>query len=154
MSHTINSHVLTGRNPCINKAIHVLLKHGFVVLHISISVPSQKLTSSSVTCTTANVIPWPSPSHQNEVTICLGSSVFKMSAGIGNVPSRAITATGKKNFSMQFLLCFQVTKCFYAIRAIQHDFLIHLDLLGFSGGVETLTFQAWVSTPPSGPSRC
>ena len=35
MSYAINSHVLTGRNPCIDKTIHVLLIHGFVVLRIS-----------------------------------------------------------------------------------------------------------------------
>ena len=32
VSHAINSHVLTSTNPCINKAIHVLLMHGFAVL--------------------------------------------------------------------------------------------------------------------------
>ena len=38
--HAINSHVLTSTNPCINKAIHVLVMHGFAVLRISISRPS------------------------------------------------------------------------------------------------------------------
>ena len=42
VSHAINSHVLTGKNPCINKEIHVLLIHGFAVLRISIPGPSQK----------------------------------------------------------------------------------------------------------------
>ena len=41
MPHTIYNHVLTGRNPCINTAIHMLLIHGFAVLRISIPVPSQ-----------------------------------------------------------------------------------------------------------------
>ena len=36
MSHAINSHVLTGKNPCINQAIYVLLIHGFCTLHIRI----------------------------------------------------------------------------------------------------------------------
>ena len=36
MSHAINSHVLTDKNPCINQAIHVLLMHGFCALHIRI----------------------------------------------------------------------------------------------------------------------
>ena len=31
--HAINNHVLTGKNPCINHAIHVLLMHGFCTLH-------------------------------------------------------------------------------------------------------------------------
>ena len=35
-SQAINSHVLTGKNPCISQAIHVLLMHGFCILHISI----------------------------------------------------------------------------------------------------------------------
>ena len=56
VSHAINSHVLTGTNPCFNKAIHVLLIHGLAVLPISIPGLSQKLPSSSVTCTEANVI--------------------------------------------------------------------------------------------------
>ena len=34
MSQAINSHVLTDRNPCINKANHVLLVHGFATLII------------------------------------------------------------------------------------------------------------------------
>ena len=33
VSHAINSHVLTGKNPCINTAIHVLLMHGFCTLY-------------------------------------------------------------------------------------------------------------------------
>ena len=36
MSHAINSHVLTGKTPCINQAIHELLMHGFGTLHIRI----------------------------------------------------------------------------------------------------------------------
>ena len=50
--------------------------------------------------------------------------------------------TGKKNFSNQFLQSFRETKCYYAIIAIKHAFLIHKHLLGPSGGVETLAFQA------------
>ena len=37
VSHAINRHVLTGKNPCINQAIHVLLMHGFCTLHKRIS---------------------------------------------------------------------------------------------------------------------
>ena len=36
VSHAINSHVLTNKNPCINQAIHVLLMYGFCTLHIRI----------------------------------------------------------------------------------------------------------------------
>ena len=31
-----NNHVLTGKNTCINQAIHMLLMHGFCTLHIHI----------------------------------------------------------------------------------------------------------------------
>ena len=34
ISQSINRHVLTGTNPCINKAIHVLLMHNFLTLRI------------------------------------------------------------------------------------------------------------------------
>ena len=33
VSHAISGHVLNGANPCINKAIHVLLIHSFTILH-------------------------------------------------------------------------------------------------------------------------
>ena len=36
VSHAINNRVLTGKNPCINQAIYVLLMHGFSPLHIRI----------------------------------------------------------------------------------------------------------------------
>ena len=38
VSHGINSHVLTGKNPCINQAIHVLLMHGFCTLLIRVRI--------------------------------------------------------------------------------------------------------------------
>ena len=34
MSHVINSHALTGEKPCINKAIHALLMHGYVTFNM------------------------------------------------------------------------------------------------------------------------
>ena len=43
----------------------------------------------------------------------------------------------KKNISKHFFLSFRVTKCFYAIIVIKHDFQKQLHLLGPSG-VETL----------------
>ena len=56
MSHGINNYVLARTNPYINKAFHVLMiTHDVAVLRISIPGPSQNLTSSSVTCTVANV---------------------------------------------------------------------------------------------------
>ena len=82
MSHAVYSHVLTGTNPCINKAIHMLLMHGFAVLRISIPRPSQKLTSSSVMCTVAMTL------------VFALEAIFKTFAG--NVLFRAIIGTGKK----------------------------------------------------------
>ena len=35
MSHAIRSHVLTGKNPCINQAIHLLLMNSFLESIIS-----------------------------------------------------------------------------------------------------------------------
>ena len=38
VSHAINSHVLTGKSPCINQTIHMLLMHGFCTLHIGLHI--------------------------------------------------------------------------------------------------------------------
>ena len=152
MSRTINSHDLTGRNPCINKAIHVLLIHDFAVLRISIPGLSQKLMSSSVTCTVANVISW----REDDISLCHGSSVFKTFAG--NMPFHAIVGTGKKNFSKDFFCdgctcqSFRATKCFYAILAIKHAFLIHKHLLGPSGGVKPSPFRLGFQHLPWDPA--
>ena len=34
VSYTINSHALTGENPCVNKGFHVLLMHGKVIFNM------------------------------------------------------------------------------------------------------------------------
>ena len=60
---------------------------------------------------------------------------------IGNVAFRAIIGTGKKNFLQHFLQSFWVTKCFYARMVIKHNFLIHLHLLGPTGGVSGSGFN-------------
>ena len=39
MSHVINSRALTGEKPCINKAIHVLLMHGYVTFNMIVPGP-------------------------------------------------------------------------------------------------------------------
>ena len=36
VSHAIYSHVLTGKTPCINQAINVLLMHSFCTLYLCI----------------------------------------------------------------------------------------------------------------------
>ena len=105
MSHAINSHVLTTTYPCINKVIHLMLMHGFVVLCISIPGLSQKQTSSSVMCTVANVILW----RRHDFSLCTGSGVFTFA---GNVPFRAIIDTRKKNFLEAFSPKFSSKKMF------------------------------------------
>ena len=105
MLHTINSHVLTGTNLCINKAQLC----GFTNKH-----------SGAVTKTVVII----SNVHSSDgVSLCPGSNVFKTFAG--NVLLRAIIGTGKKNFLKHFLQSFRAKKCFYAIIAIKHAFLIH-----------------------------
>ena len=39
MSHVINSRVLTGEKPCINKAIHELLMHGYATFNMIVPGP-------------------------------------------------------------------------------------------------------------------
>ena len=113
----------------------MLLINGFDVL--SISGMSQNLKSSSVMCKVASTI----SCCQNDILICPGSGIFKTFA-LRNYRCR------KNNF---FDYCC-MTECLNVIPVIKHDFLIHLHLLGPSGDVETLTFQARVTTPPWGSS--
>ena len=60
----------------------------------------------------------------------------------GNILFRSIIGIGKNHqnfgniFSNVFEYCCMI-ECFRAIMVIKHDFLIHLHLLGPSGGVET-----------------
>ena len=37
MPHVINSRALTGEMPCINKAIHALLMHGYATFNMPVS---------------------------------------------------------------------------------------------------------------------
>ena len=39
VSHVINSRALVGEKPCINKAIHVLLMHGYATFNMIVSGP-------------------------------------------------------------------------------------------------------------------
>ena len=88
--------------------------HGFAVLRISIAGLSQKLTSSSVTGTEANIILW----REDDISLWPGSGVFKTFAC--NVPFRITIGTGKKNFLKHFLQRYRVTKCSYAINTIKY----------------------------------
>ena len=48
----------TIKTPCINQALHVLLMHGFCILHIRILGHHKKLAPSTVTCIEMNGILW------------------------------------------------------------------------------------------------
>ena len=48
MLHSINSHILTGKNPCINQAIHLLLMQGFCKLHALLAVTKIDVINSNV----------------------------------------------------------------------------------------------------------
>ena len=39
VSHVINSRALTGKKPCINKAIHALLMHGYTTFNMTVPGP-------------------------------------------------------------------------------------------------------------------
>ena len=39
MPHVINSRALTGEKPCINKAIHALLMHGYATFNVRVPGP-------------------------------------------------------------------------------------------------------------------
>ena len=39
MPHVIDSRALTGEKPCINKAIHALLMHGYVTFNMIVPGP-------------------------------------------------------------------------------------------------------------------
>ena len=39
VSHVINSRALTGEKPCINKAIHALLMHGYATFNMLVPGP-------------------------------------------------------------------------------------------------------------------
>ena len=49
MSHVINSRALTGKKPCINKAIHALLMHGYATFNMI--VPGSQICYRYVMCT-------------------------------------------------------------------------------------------------------
>ena len=100
MSHAINSRVLTGTNPCINKAIHVLLMHSFAVLQISIPGASQKLTSSSVTCTVAITL-----SFALEAAFSKRSQVRRFSVIIGTGKKKLFETISPNISSEKMFLC-------------------------------------------------
>ena len=49
VSHVINSRALTGEKPCINKAIHALLMHGYT--NFNMTVPGPQICCPYEMCT-------------------------------------------------------------------------------------------------------
>ena len=120
MSYAINSHVLTEQNPCIYKAINVLLIHGYKTLRVRFfSGPSQNLMSSHKMRTVARVILL----RHCDVCVCPESGVIKTlpsNASIG-----AILHTMENELFETISTLILVRTLPYAIITIKHAFLIH-----------------------------
>ena len=100
MSHVINSRALTGEKPCINKAIHALLIHGYATF--SMLIPGHRIAA-----VTRYVLPCPRRS------IVRGNSVRATSVKRRNKIVQDITQNVANVFN------------FYAIIAIEHGFSMH-----------------------------
>ena len=97
MSHVINSHALTGKKACINKAIHVLLMHGYATFNITVQ-------SHIIVAVTRCVVPGP------RTSIVRGNHVRETSVKRRNKLVQEIMRNVANVFS------------FYAIIAIEHVF--------------------------------
>ena len=100
MSHVINSSALTGKKPCINKAIHALLMHGYATFNMLIPGPQN-------CCLTKCVLPGP------RTSIVRGNYVRETPVKRRNKIVQEITRNAANIFS------------FYAIIAIEHGFSMH-----------------------------
>ena len=100
MSHVINSRALTGEKPCINKAIHALLMHGYATFDMI--VPGRRFAA-----VTRCVLPGP------RTSILRGNCVRETPVKRRNKIVQEITRNVARVFS------------FYAIIAIEHGFSLH-----------------------------
>ena len=100
MPHVINSLALTGEKPCINKAIHAVLTHGYATFNMFVPGPQ-------ICCRYEMYM---SPALYNE------NSLWKLRA-------RDIGEKAKQNSSRNNAKA-NVYK-FYAIITIEHDFSMH-----------------------------
>ena len=101
VSHVINSRVLTGEKPCINKAIHALLMHGYATFNIV--VPGPQICCRYEMCTD-----WPKNEH----------SPWKMrSRDIGEKPKQTSARNNAKCSKSFRFLCINSdrTYCFNAL---------------------------------------
>ena len=100
MSRVINSRALTGEKPCINKAIHALLMHGYTTFNMI--VPGHRFAA-----VTRCVLSGP------RTSIVSGNYVRERSVKRRNKIVQEITRNVANVFS------------FYAIIAIEHGFSMH-----------------------------
>ena len=100
MSHVIDSRALTGEKPCINKAIHALLMHGYATFNMF--VPGHRFAA-----VTRCVLPGP------RTSIVRGNCVRERSVKRRNKIVQEITRNVENVYS------------FYAIIAIEHGFSMH-----------------------------
>ena len=100
MSHVINSRALTDEKPCINKAIHALLMHGYATFNTI--VPSYRFAA-----VTRCALPGP------RTSIVRGNDVRETSVKRRNKIEEEIMRNVANVFS------------FYAIIAIDHCFSTH-----------------------------
>ena len=100
MSHVINSRVLTGEKPCIDKAIHALLMHGYVTFNMLL--PGHRI-AAVIRC----VLPGP------RTSIVHGNCIRETSVKRQNKIVQEITQNVGNVFS------------FYAIIAIEHGCSMH-----------------------------
>ena len=73
--HVINSRALTDEKPCINKAIHMLLMHGYVIL-----LPLRDVyISVGVVGSGSGVVYLTSPGRPTEIGLQLGKACYPCS---------------------------------------------------------------------------
>ena len=101
MSHVINNRALTGEKPCINKAIHALLMHGYATFNIIVPGPQK------IAAVTRCVLPGP------KTSIVRGNCICETSVKRQNKLVQEITQNEANVYS------------FYAIIAIEHGFSMH-----------------------------
>ena len=106
MSHVINSRALTGEKPCINKAIHAQLMHGYATFNMIVPGP-QICCRHRFAAVTRCLLPGP------RTSIVRGNYVRETSVKRRNKIVQEITQNVANVFS------------FYAIIAIEHVFSMH-----------------------------
>ena len=124
MSHVISSHALTGEKPCINKAIHAPLMHGYATFNMM--VPGHRFAAVR-----KSVLSGP------RTSIVRGNYVRETAVKKRNKIVQEITRNVANVFS------------FYVIITIEHDFSMHKHSPGPLGGVENRGLRPRFSTPPA-----